>query len=88
MPTLNSSAQSWYVMVTVFTLMGIGFFIQGRVKKSWLQYLHRNNVNIFSGWVTMGILDESCLRTYKLLEATIEALQEPTEMGKGPITTD
>ena len=88
MPTLNSSAQSWYVMVTVFTLMGIGFFIQGRVKKSWLQYLYRNNLNIFSGWVAMGILDESCLRTFKQFEATIEALQEPTEVEKGLITTD
>ena len=88
MPTLTSSAQSWYVMVTVFTLMGIGFFIQGRVKKSWLQYLYRNNLNIFSGWVTMGILDNNSLSTYKQFEATIEALQEPTDTEKVPATTD
>ena len=77
MPTLTSSANAWFVMVVAFTLRGIGFMIQGKVKKSWLIHLYNNNVAIFTGWVTMGILSENSLRTYQQFEATIESLQEP-----------
>ena len=77
MPTLTSSAQAWYIMVTVFTLMGIGFLIQGKVKKSWLRHLYENNLSIFTGWVNMGILNRGSLRAYMQYGITIDSLQEP-----------
>ena len=77
MPTQTSSAQAWFVMVVAFTLMGIGFMLQGKVKKSWLQYLYQNNLAIFTEWVGLGILSVNCLRTYQQFGPTIETLQEP-----------
>ena len=77
MPTLTSSAQAWFVMVVTFTLMGIGFLIQGKVRKSWLKHLYQNNLAIFTGWVGMGILSVNSLRTYEQFGSTIESLQEP-----------
>ena len=76
MPTQASSAQAWFIMVTAFTLMGIGFMIQGKVKKSWLLHLYNNNIAIFTSWVELGILSINCLRTYQQFGATIEALHE------------
>ena len=35
MPPINkSSAEAWYIMVVAFTYMGIGFMVQGILKKS------------------------------------------------------
>ena len=65
MPTDSSSAKAWFVMVTAFTLMGIGFMIQGKVKKSWLLHLFNNNIAIFTGWVELGLLSINSLRTYQ-----------------------
>ena len=77
MPTQISSAQAWFIMVTAFTLMGIGFMIQGRLKKTWVQHLYNNNLAIFKGWVEHGVLSENCVRNYQQFGPTIEALQEP-----------
>ena len=76
MPTQTSSAQAWFIMVVTFTLMGIGFLVQGKVKKSWLQHLYQNNLAIFTNWVGLGILSINSLRTYQQFGITIESLQE------------
>ena len=77
MPTATSSAHAWYIMVTVFTLMGIGFLVQGKVKKNWLEYLFNHNMNIFRDWVELGLLTVESLRAYEQFGVTIANLQEP-----------
>ena len=86
MPTQISSAQAWFIMVTAFTLMGIGFLIQGQLKKTWLQHLYNNNLAIFKSWVERGVLSEDCITNYQQFGPTIEALQEPvSSQASAPI---
>ena len=82
MPTHSSSAKAWFVMVIAFTLMGIGFMIQGKVKKSWLLHLYNNNLAIFTEWAQLGILSINSLRTYQQFGVTIESLHEQYTPGE------
>ena len=55
-PTNKSSAEAWYIMVVAFTYMGIGFMVQGILKKSWMVHLYNNDLDIFKDWETKGLL--------------------------------
>ena len=55
-PTNKSSAEAWYIMVVAFTYMGIGFMVQGILKKSWMVHLYNNNLDIFKDWERKGLL--------------------------------
>ena len=55
-PTNKTSAEAWYIMVVAFTYMGIGFMVQGILKKSWMVHLYNNNLDIFKDWERKGLL--------------------------------
>ena len=55
-PANKTSAEAWYIMVVAFTYMGIGFMVQGILKKSWMVHLCNNSLDIFKDWERKGLL--------------------------------
>ena len=63
-PTIKGSAEAWYIMIIAFTYIGIGFMVQGTLKKSWMVHIHSNNLRIFKDWHSKGLLRLSTVVEY------------------------
>ena len=63
-PTNKGSAEAWYIMVIAFTYIGIGFMVQGTLKKSWMIHSYHNNLNIFTDWCRKGLLRVQAVERY------------------------